>query len=145
LPSVVRALCDSGPLIALFDASDGLHERCRTVLEAFSGSFVTTWPVLTEAFHFIDVPRDRGLLWNFVLSEVVRVEKIEASDLGRIRLLMEQYADVPMDFADALLVVAAERLGTLKIFSLGRRAFAVFRPGTAKTFEIFPWLGIITN
>ena len=138
MPSVVRALCDSGPLIALFDASDSFHERCRIVLETFSGSLVTTWPVLTETFHFIDVPRDRGLLWNFVLSEVVRIEDIVESDLGRMRLLMEQYADLPMDFADASLVVAAERLGISNIISLDRRGFAVFRPRNAKTFEIFP-------
>jgi hypothetical protein len=94
--------------------------------------------VLTEAFHFIDRPRDRSLLWNFVLSDVVRVEDMLATDLGRIRLLMEQYADSPMDFADASLVILAERLRVFNIFTLDRRGFSVFRPRNTRAFEIFP-------
>ena len=83
MPSVVRALCDASPLIALFDLSDEAHERCTAALKEFTGGFVTTWPVLTEAFHFIDRPKDRSLLWNFVLSDVVRVDDILATDLGK--------------------------------------------------------------
>ena len=138
MPSVVRALCDTGPLIALFDLSDEAHARCAAALETFTGGFVTTWPVLAEAFHFVDRPRDRSLLWNFVLSDVVRVEDIQATDLGRVRLLMEQYADLPMDFADASLVVLAERLRVFRVFTLDRRGFAIFRPRSAQSFEIFP-------
>ncbi len=136
--SVARALCDSGPLIALFDSSDGSHERCRAALETFSGGFVTNWAVLTETFHFIDRPRDRMWLWDFVLSDVVQVEDILEADLGRMRVLMEQYADLPMDFADASLVVLADRLRVFSIFTLDRRGFAAFRPRNAEAFEIFP-------
>jgi predicted nucleic acid-binding protein len=94
--------------------------------------------VLTEAFHFIDRPKDRSLLWNFVLSDVVRVDDILAADLARIRILMEQYADLPMDFADASLVILAERLRVFNIFTLDRWGFSVFRPRNAQAFEIFP-------
>ena len=138
MPSAARALCDAGPLIALFDLSDEAHGRCAGALKTFTGRFVTTWPVLTEAFHFIDHPKDRSLLWNFVLSDVVRVEDVLATDLERMRLLMEQYADLPMDFADASLVVLAERLKVYRIFTLDRRGFGVFRPRHAHGFEIFP-------
>ena len=138
MPSVVRALCDASPLIALFDLSDEAHALCTAALRTFTGSFVTTWPVLTEAFHFIDRPRGRSLLWNFVLSDVVQVDDIVATELGRIRILMERYADLPMDFADASLVILAERLRVFNIFTLDRRGFSVFRPRNAQAFEIFP-------
>jgi predicted nucleic acid-binding protein len=138
LPSVVRALCDSGPLIALFDLSDEAHARCSAALRTFAGGFVTSWPVLTEAFHFIDQARDRSLLWNFVLRDVIRVEDVLATELGRMRLLMEQYADLPMDFADASLVILAERLKICRVFTLDRRGFGVFRPRYGQGFEIFP-------
>jgi hypothetical protein len=134
----VQALCDSGPLIALFDPSDGSHERCRAVLQEFRGRFVTSWPVLTEVFHFLDRPVGRTLLWDFVLSDAVRVEEVLKGDLGRMRALMEQYADLPMDFADASLVAMAERLRVFRVFTLDRRGFAVFRPRHAESFEIFP-------
>jgi len=138
LPSVGRALCDAGPLIALFDSSDSSHDRCHAALDAFAGRFVTTWAVLTEAFHFIDNREGRRLLWDFVLSDAVRIEDIADSDLERMRVLMEQYANIPMDFADASLVVLAERLKIFLLFTLDRRGFSVFRPRRAQTFQIFP-------
>lgn len=134
----MQALCDSGPLIALFDRSDGSHERCRAALAEYGGSFVTSWPVLTEAFHFVNQPTARGLLWDFLLGDVIRVEEVWVRDLWRIRGLMEQYADLPMDFADASLVVMAERLKLVRVFTLDRRGFTVFKPRHAKGFEIFP-------
>jgi predicted nucleic acid-binding protein len=125
-------------LIALFDASDASHQRCRVALHDFRYRFVTSWPVLTEAFHFLDRPAARSLLWDFVLSGVVRPEDILKGDLGRMRALMEQYADLPMDFADASLLVLAERLRVSRVFTLDRRGFTVFRPRHAGCFEIFP-------
>lgn len=138
MPSVVQALCDSGPLIALFDRSDAAHERCRAELAEFSGCFVTSWPVLTEDFHFLDRPLGRKLLWEFVLDDAVRVEQVSKRELWRMRELMEQYADLPMDFADASLVVLAERLRVFKVFTIDRRGFGIFRPRYAEAFEIFP-------
>jgi uncharacterized protein len=41
--------------------------------------------------------------------------------------LMEQYADHPMDFADASLIVTAEALKTLKIFTIDRNDFETYR------------------
>jgi predicted nucleic acid-binding protein len=40
---------------------------------------------------------------------------------------MEQYADHPMDLADASLIVAAEALRTRKIFTIGRSDFTTYR------------------
>jgi hypothetical protein len=40
---------------------------------------------------------------------------------------MERYADHPMDLADASLVVAAESLGTRRVFTIDRRDFATYR------------------
>jgi hypothetical protein len=40
---------------------------------------------------------------------------------------MERYADHPMDLADASLIVAAEALGTTKVFTIDRRDFQAYR------------------
>ena len=40
---------------------------------------------------------------------------------------MEQYADHPMDLADASLIVAAEALPTRKVFTIDRQDFATYR------------------
>lgn len=41
--------------------------------------------------------------------------------------LMEQYADHPMDLADASLITAAEAMQTCKIFTIDRNDFLSYR------------------
>lgn len=121
-------LVDTGPLVALFDPRDGQHERCRAVLKKLTEPLLTTLPVLTEAFHLLP-PASLGAanLRRFVAGGAVTVWHPEASDLSRALDLMKKYQDVPMDLADASLVVAAEALRTRRVFSLDRRHFAVYR------------------
>ena len=40
---------------------------------------------------------------------------------------MKQYADHPMDLADASLIVAAETLATTRIFTIDRQDFQTYR------------------
>ncbi len=52
---------------------------------------------------------------------------LDRTTLARAFELMESYADHPMDLADASLIVAAEALGTRKIFTVDRKDFATYR------------------
>jgi hypothetical protein len=47
--------------------------------------------------------------------------------LRRAFELMEEYADHPMDLADASLIVAAEALATTRVFTIDRRDFRTYR------------------
>lgn len=47
--------------------------------------------------------------------------------LARCAVLIRQYATLPMDFADASLVVLAEHLGHGRIVSTDRRDFGAYR------------------
>ena len=49
------------------------------------------------------------------------------SQLPRLSELMIQYADLPMDLADASLVLLAEELGDGRIVSTDRRDFHTYR------------------
>lgn len=54
---------------------------------------------------------------------------------------MEQYRDLPMDLADASLVVAAEMLNQKRIFTLDRgfdRDFQIYRFKGSQSFDILP-------
>jgi len=51
---------------------------------------------------------------------------------------MMQYADVPMDFADATLVALAEDTGIRDVFTLDRKGFQVYRIGKRETFRMLP-------
>ena len=89
---------------------------------------VTTTPVLAEAFHLlrpgsIGPPR----LMEYIRRGGLGVLPVEDQKLQRCFDLMLRYADIPMDFADASLVGAAEYLETDKVFTLDRGDFATYR------------------
>jgi hypothetical protein len=89
---------------------------------------VTTTPVLTEAFHMLS-PESQGAsrLRDFVSGRGLSVWFLTPAALERAFELMEQYADHPMDFADASLVVAAEAVQTRRVFTLDRNDFETYK------------------
>ncbi len=121
-------LVDTGPLVALFDPRDAQHGRCRETLKSFREPLSTTVPVLTEVFHMLS-PGSRGAarVRDFVGEHGLGVWFMDGERLHRAFELMERYADHPMDLADASLIVAAEALGTRKIFTVDRRDFTAYR------------------
>jgi uncharacterized protein len=121
-------LVDTGPLVALFDPKDAQHERCKNVLKAIQESLITTIPVLTEVFHMLS-PGSQGAdrLRDFIGQKGLSPWFMDDAGIKRAFELMEQYADHPMDFADASLIVAAEALKTLKIFTIDRNDFETYR------------------
>jgi predicted nucleic acid-binding protein len=61
----------------------------------------------------------------------------EAAEWSRMRVLMRQYQDAPMDLADASLVVAAERLHLRRIFTIDSH-FRAYRIDGQHSFDIIP-------
>jgi predicted nucleic acid-binding protein len=121
-------LVDTGPFVALFDPQDGQHERCKGILRKIREPLYTTVPVLTEAFHMLSpgsIGADR--LRDFILEGGVFLWFMNYAALQRAFALMEQYADHPMDLADASLIVAAEVLKTSKVFTIDRQDFETYR------------------
>jgi len=118
---------DTGPLVALFDPADDSHAKCVRILRDIDEPLWTTLPVLTEAFHIL-TPDSHGAqrLMDFVADSGVAAWFANEDAIVRAFELMRRYANVPMDFADASLVVAAETLGTRKIFTIDRKDFPVY-------------------
>lgn len=135
-------LVDAGPLVALFDARDAAHDRCEEGSRAIQEPFVTTVPVLVEAFHLLD-PRSRGAqaLQDVVLRGGVGVWFLSDPALSRAFGLMRRYADHPMDLADASLVTAAEVLRTTTLFALDHDDFATYRVRLGQSWRHFLILG----
>ncbi|HSD29840.1 MAG TPA: PIN domain-containing protein, partial [Vicinamibacteria bacterium] len=63
---------------------------------------------------------------------------LDEADVPRMRELMAQYRDLPMDLADAALVRVAERERIATIFTVDRRDFALYRPKGIRRFRIVP-------
>ena len=113
--------CDTGPLVALVDADDASHARCVAALEALPASpLLTTWPCLAEAMYLLwragGVPAQEEL-WGYLADGLVILHTPGATEWERMRVLMQQYSDTPMDLADASLVVAAELRQMQRIFT----------------------------
>lgn len=121
-------LVDTGPLVALFDPKDGQHLRAAKTLGTLRERLCTTVPVLTEAFHMLQphsIGSDR--VREFIARGALSVWFLDRLSLTRSFELMEQYADHPMDLADASVIAAAEALQTRKVFTLDRADFAAYR------------------
>lgn len=134
-------LCDTGPLITLIDRDDPHHQRCVAALERLPADpLLTTWPCLTEAMYLLG--RAGGLpaqdaLWSYLNDELLILHVPETPEWRRMRVLMNQYGDTPMDLADASLVAAAEDMGLRKIFTVDGH-FRAYRIDGTHAFEIVP-------
>jgi predicted nucleic acid-binding protein len=136
---VRSTLLDTGVLVALLDRSERNHERCVEDLRSFSGELLTTEPVLTEALYLLGPSmKAQKACIEFVLKGGATLVPQSAASLSRSMTLMEKYHDVPMDFADATLVVLAEETGTDEVFTLDRRGFSAYRIHGRKAFSIRP-------
>jgi hypothetical protein len=64
---------------------------------------------------------------RFLERGAVEVFELSPDHFGRIASLMQKYATLPMDLADASLVIAAEDLGSGRILSTDERDFQSLR------------------
>jgi len=88
--------------------------------------------------HFV-APSERGprLLADFIVSSGITViDFTQPTILRDVAALMEKYSDLPMDFADATLVLLAEEIAVQEILTLDRRGFSVFRTPGRKPFHL---------
>ena len=131
--------CDAGPIIAIMDRRDTNHKACVDALKTITLPMVTVWPVLGEAWYVIKRhggPADAVLHW--VEARHFRMARIGPAEAARMRSLLHQYSDLPMDLADAALVTTCEREKISKVFTLDRRDFSIYRPRHSSHFEIVP-------
>lgn len=131
-------LLDAGPLIAALNRRDPDHESCRRALDGFSGSLLTTGAVISEVMYFVGEVADAPEVVAVFVDEA-DVEIHDCFTKSRLRAaaaLMAKYADTPMDFADATLVLLAEDTGIGDVLTLDRRGFRTFRYRGSKRFRL---------
>jgi uncharacterized protein len=131
-------IADTGFWLALADSDDRYHELARAALERLSERLITTWPVLTETCHLLAAHLGSDVAARFIESAArgaFDVFELEAAHLPRVAVLVRKYADLPMDLADASLVVLAETLGTGRILSTDARDFRTYRWKSRKPFQ----------
>lgn len=112
-------LVDAGPLIALFDKSDRYHDQAVDFLKKSQWSLITTWPVITEVSHMLDFnTRTQLNFLQWINRGGLHIFDLEYGHIVRMIELCEKFKDVPMDLADATLIVASEVRGIQSIATI---------------------------
>ena len=119
-------ILDTGPLVAWLCPRDEHHLWARRTFAQLPSGGLVYEADLAEACHL--AAKDgitRGKVIEFVERGHLNLVSL-AGELPFVRKLLDQYADAPMDFADASLLWVADELGIADIATLDS-AFHIYR------------------
>jgi predicted nucleic acid-binding protein len=139
-------LADSGFWIALGNRRDRHHATARAAAERWEDEgFASTWPVLTEVTHLLTARIGTAPALDFmdaVAQGACEVPPLPDHTLAHAAALMRRYRNLPMDLADASLVILAEHLDEGRILSTDVRDFNGYRWKNTRPFTNLLLLGI---
>ncbi|MCF6335794.1 MAG: PIN domain-containing protein [Spirochaetales bacterium] len=114
-----NTLIDAGSIIALFNKNDKYHNKIKKFLKKYDGKLTSTWAVVTEVSHMLDFNVQTQIdFLTWIQLGGVDIEAIENEDIGKIIERSMKYSDLPMDLADASLVVLSEKLKIKEIITI---------------------------
>lgn len=131
-------IADTGFWVALANARDQHNTAAKAAAATLKSRLITTWPVITETCHVLASRRGHVAVTAFVSAYeagTFDVFAIVPEHGARLRALIEKYRDLPMDLADASLVLLAEQLGSGDILTTDRRDFGSYRFKNTKPFR----------
>ena len=131
MPSV---LLDTGPLVALFKQNDTHYVRAKSWFRSQRGPLLTTHAVLTEAWHLLSTPA-RLPMARFA-NVACEICEFDGDDRARILSVLERYADLPMDYADATLIVVAETRKINFVSTIDVKDFSVYRLANGRSLQL---------
>ena len=136
----MRAIADTGPLVAFLDRAERHHEWAAARVDELEAPLLVCEPVLAEAMYLLGrmpVAQEAlfGLLANGALNLAFRIDE----HVPALRALHRKYRDRPMSLADACIVRMAELYDDYVVFTLdsdfsvyrkhGRKALSLIHPG----------------
>lgn len=132
-------IIDTGFFIAILSKADQYHEKAIKLKKTLDKrKWITTWPVLTEVCHLLTSRKTSHViasllqLYDLGGYEIFHLSKNHIPQLLKI---LEKYKNLPVDFADASLLVLAEELGHGDIVSTDERDFQTYRWKSHKPFH----------
>lgn len=134
----MTVIADTGFWLALANRKDAHHAAARKALRRLREPLISTWPVITETCHLLAARLGVDAELVFIDSAnrgAFEIFDLTQAHLPRVKELMERYRNLPMDLADASLVVLAEHLGSGRILSTDQRDFETYRWKTRKPFR----------
>ena len=130
-------LMDAGYIVALLDIKDADHQRARQLLHTKQEGWMTTWPVISEAVYMLASHVHMACALT-VLTAVeegdILIWDIPQTLIPRMQTMMKKYSGLPMDLADASMVLLAEHLVHGRILTTDQRDFGAYRWKSQKPF-----------
>jgi len=123
-------IIDTGFLVALLSTRDHFHKKALSMRPRIEDkAWITTWCVITEACHLLQsiAPNLAPALISLCQQQHLNLFDLRSEHFVRIKTLMAKYQELPMDLADASLVILAEELGHGEILSTDNRDFKTYR------------------
>ena len=118
----MRAILDSGPLIALWRDGEEHAAWAENIFQEFSGPFYVTEAILTEVGHLTGM--DKEIIAGLKTGRFI-IEGTMRDDLATIERCCKKYSHC--DLADASIIALSERHPKLKVITTDRRHFATYR------------------
>jgi len=123
----------------VLDAADQWHSRCVAVWDDLADRCLTAEAVVTEASHLVARGGAAAALpLEFLLAVGIPVVALEPAGHQHAVQLMHRYRDVPMDYADATLLVVSDALKLGTVLTTDRRGFQKYRRANGSAFVLEP-------
>jgi uncharacterized protein len=123
----MRAIVDTGPLVAFFDRSEQYHAWVAERIEELEAPLVVCEAVLTETMYLLArFPKAQDALFDLLQNGALMLALRLEAHVGALRRLMRKYRDTPMSLADACVVRMAEIHEGHSVLTLDSD-FAVYR------------------
>lgn len=132
-------LLDTGPLVALLNRREKLHQRVKAVLSQVPAPLLTVEPVVAEALFLLrPVPGGAQAVLSMLRNGFLRIPFALAPEAGDIADLMTRFASVPMSLADACLVRLVELMPDASVFTFDSD-FTIYRARKSRVIQLLEY------
>jgi len=123
-----KSIPDASLIIAYLDPDEGSNHEWAKAQFARQGRFMTCAAVIAEACaRMAYAEQKQARVLRLVDAGALALDFTEAPHISRLIRLMDKYANRPMDFADACLVVMSEEARDVMIYTLDSEDFSIYR------------------
>ena len=134
-----RVLLDTGPLVAFLNRRDEFHEWAKKQLDDVPPPLLTCDAVIAESCYLLrDLSGGGAAVMQMMERGQIESPFRVGDEAASIRKLLDKYAALPMDLADACLVRMTEQYSNPRVLTLdgdfrvyrrhGRQAISLIIP-----------------
>lgn len=134
-------ILDTGVLLAALDDREPSHDACTRLVSNHARELVVPAPVLGELDYFLH-KRAPEAEWTRFCEELAAgaysLFSPSAEQVAQAARVQAKYADLPLGFVDASVLVACEALEEERVATLDHRHFSVLRTSRGRPLTLLP-------